>query len=47
MQAESYIAFTEKAFLDQLYLQSRGKASLDLDELNLKGLSPKSAWERF
>jgi predicted transcriptional regulator of viral defense system len=37
------IAFPEKAFLDQLYFQSRGKASLDLDEMNLKGLSTQSA----
>lgn len=37
------IAAPEKAFLDQLYFQSRGKASLDLDELNLKGLSAQIA----
>ena len=37
------IATPEKAFLDQLYFQSRGKASLDFDELNLKGLSPQIA----
>jgi predicted transcriptional regulator of viral defense system len=36
------IATPEKAFLDQLYLQSRGKTSLDSDELNLKGLSRPS-----
>jgi hypothetical protein len=29
--------------MDQLYFQSRGKASLDFDELNLKGLSPQIA----
>jgi predicted transcriptional regulator of viral defense system len=36
------IAIPEKAFLDQLYLQARGKTSLDSDELNLKGLSRQS-----
>ena len=36
------IAIPEKAFLDQLYLQSRGKTSLDSDELNLKRLSRHS-----
>ena len=44
------IATPEKAFLDQLYFYSRGKASLDPDELNLKGLSPqivKKYAERF
>lgn len=35
------IATPEKAFLDQIYFQSRGKAFLDFDELNLKRLSPK------
>jgi predicted transcriptional regulator of viral defense system len=35
------IATPEKAFLDQLYFQSRGKAFMDFDELNLKGLSPQ------
>ena len=33
------IATLEKALLDQLYLVSRGKATLDESELNLKGLS--------
>ena len=44
------IANPEKAFLDQLYFHSRGKASMDFDELNLKGLSPqitKKYAERF
>lgn len=36
-----HIAVPEKAFLDQIYFVCRGKASLDLDELNLKKLSPK------
>lgn len=35
------IAVAEKAFLDQVYFLSRGRASLDLDELNLKNLSSK------
>ena len=33
------IALPEKAFLDQVYFLSKGRASLDLDELNLKRLS--------
>jgi hypothetical protein len=35
------IATPEKAFLDELYFLCRGKTALDLDELNLKTLSPK------
>jgi predicted transcriptional regulator of viral defense system len=35
------IAVPEKAFLDQVYFLSRGRASLDFDELNLKNLSPR------
>lgn len=35
------IAVPEKAFLDQVYFFSRGRASLDLDELNLKNLSSR------
>ncbi len=34
-----YIATPEKAFLDQIYFMARGKATLDLDELNLKILA--------
>jgi predicted transcriptional regulator of viral defense system len=34
-----YIAFPEKAFLDEVYLMARGKARLDLDELDIKKLS--------
>lgn len=34
-----FIALPEKALLDQLYLVSLGKAKIDYDELNLKGLS--------
>ena len=36
------IASPEKAFLDQIYFVARGKAGLDLDELNLKILSVKT-----
>jgi predicted transcriptional regulator of viral defense system len=36
-----YIAVPEKAFLDQVYFACKGKASLDLDEMNLKNLSAK------
>jgi predicted transcriptional regulator of viral defense system len=36
-----YIAVPEKAFLDQVYFVCKGKASLDLDEMNLKNLSAK------
>jgi len=35
------IASPEKAFLDQIYFLSRGKAKLDIDELDLKKLSTK------
>jgi len=36
-----HIAVPEKAFLDQIYFASRGKTSLDWDEMNLKNLSPR------
>jgi predicted transcriptional regulator of viral defense system len=39
MQGGIYIAKPEKAFLDLAYLASRGIASPDLDELDLKKLS--------
>jgi predicted transcriptional regulator of viral defense system len=39
MKSGINIAVAEKAFLDQVYFLSRGRASLDLDELNLKNLS--------
>jgi predicted transcriptional regulator of viral defense system len=39
MQGGIYIAKPEKAFLDLVYLASRGMASLDLDELDTKKLS--------
>ncbi len=37
-----YIALPEKAFLDQIYFVVRGKATLDIDELNMKKLSIKT-----
>ena len=37
-----YIALPEKAFLDQIYFVVRGKATLDIDELNIKKLSIKT-----
>lgn len=37
-----YIATPEKAFLDQVYFVARGKATLDLDELDIKKLSSKT-----
>jgi predicted transcriptional regulator of viral defense system len=39
MQGGIYIAKSEKAFLDLVYLASRGMASLDLDEIDIKKLS--------
>lgn len=39
MQGGIYVAKPEKAFLDLVYLASRGIASIDLDEMNLKKLS--------
>jgi predicted transcriptional regulator of viral defense system len=40
-----YIALPEKAFLDEVYFAVRGKAVLDLDELDMKKLSPKKLKE--
>jgi predicted transcriptional regulator of viral defense system len=40
-----YIASPEKAFLDEVYFAARGKAVLDLDELDMKKLSPKKLKE--
>jgi len=37
-----YIASPEKAFLDQVYFATRGKTTLDLDELDIKKLSIKT-----
>jgi predicted transcriptional regulator of viral defense system len=37
-----YIASPEKAFLDEVYFVSRGKASMDIDELDVKKLSNKN-----
>jgi predicted transcriptional regulator of viral defense system len=36
-----YIASPEKAFLDEIYFWARGKATLDLDEIDIKKLSLK------
>src|SRR4030067_2763049 len=36
-----YIALPEKAFLDQIYFVVRGKATLDIDEVDIKKLSIK------
>ncbi|MBM4278930.1 MAG: hypothetical protein FJ130_13790 [Deltaproteobacteria bacterium] len=36
-----YIASPEKAFLDEVYLLSRGKVTLDFDEVDIKKLSIK------
>lgn len=41
MKSGINIAVPEKAFLDQVYFFSRGRASLDLDEMNLKKLSSR------
>ncbi len=37
-----YIASPEKAFLDQVYFVTRGKTTLDFDELDIKKLSFKT-----
>ena len=37
-----YTALPEKAFLDEIYFVVRGKATLDVDELNMKKLSIKT-----
>jgi len=37
-----YVASPEKAFLDQIYFVARGKATLDLDELDISKLSRKT-----
>jgi predicted transcriptional regulator of viral defense system len=37
-----YIASPEKAFLDEVYFKARGKATIDVDELNIKKLSFKT-----
>jgi len=40
MRNGNYIAFPEKAFLDEIYFIIRGKAALDFDELDIRKLSP-------
>jgi predicted transcriptional regulator of viral defense system len=37
-----FVALAEKAFLDEVYFVVRGRASLDLDEIDLKKMSPKT-----
>jgi predicted transcriptional regulator of viral defense system len=37
-----YVALPEKAFLDEIYFVARGKAALDLDEVDIKKLSTKT-----
>lgn len=39
LEGDVYVAWPEKALLDQLYLVSKGQAGLDFNELDLKGLS--------
>lgn len=46
MKGGIYIAKPEKAFLDLAYLASKGMASLDLDEMDIKKLS-KTALKKF
>ncbi|MBS3905891.1 MAG: hypothetical protein KGZ49_02535 [Syntrophaceae bacterium] len=41
MKSRIYIASPEKAFLDAVYFSSRGKATLDFDEIDVKKLSIK------
>lgn len=41
LQSGLYVAEPEKAFLDQLYMVSRGLSSLTLDELDLSPLEPE------
>ena len=45
MKGGIYVAKPEKAFLDLVYLASKGIASLDLDELDTKKLSSKKVKE--
>ena len=37
----AYIAFPEKAFLDQVYMVKKGLATLPINEIDLKKLSKK------
>lgn len=39
MKNDIYIASPEKAFLDEVYFMTRGKATLDFDEIDIKKLS--------
>jgi predicted transcriptional regulator of viral defense system len=40
-----YVAFPEKAFLDEVYFVTRRKATLDLEELDIEKLSTKTLKE--
>ena len=42
MKNGMYIALPEKAFLDEVYFVTRGKAVLDFDEVDIKKLSGKT-----
>ncbi len=42
VQGGLYVARAEKAFLDLIYLASKGMATVDLDELDVKKLSMKT-----
>jgi predicted transcriptional regulator of viral defense system len=42
MRNEIYIASPEKAFLDEVYFVARGKATLDLDEVDIRKLAIKT-----
>jgi len=42
MKNGMYIALPEKAFLDEVYFVTRGKAVLDFDEVDIKKLSSKT-----
>ena len=45
MKNGMYIASAEKAFLDEIYFVTRGKATLDFDEVDFRKLSAKTLKE--
>ncbi len=45
VQGKIYIASPEKAFVDQVYLYLRGKAEIDLDEIDLKKLKEEEVYK--
>jgi predicted transcriptional regulator of viral defense system len=45
MKSGIYIASPEKAFIDQVYFATRGKVTLDFDELDIRKLSMKALKE--